>query len=414
MTQRVFFPSVLLILAACGGGPEAEFRTVVQDSAGVRIVENHGLSALGALGWSVEERPVLDLGGAGSEPELYQVMDAVRLQDGRIVVASNGSSALQVYSPGGQHLQTIGREGEGPGEFRSVFWVGRLPGDTIAAWDPSLGRLSVFGPDASLVRVVTPRGSLGLLPRAHGVLADGRLVLATGAGAGGSVGVPSQSRAYRDTLTYVVLGNDGAITDTLGRFPGTEMIAIGSPSAGLLVRPLPFGRTTSAAVHEGRVYISTADRYEVAAYSPDTGLQSVFRADRDPMPVTQQDIRDYREALVTLGGDGGARQDRQRDQLLDEAPYPETMPPLTALEVDAEGNLWVEEPRKPGSEQGSLWTVLSPQGVVRGTVRLPRGLRVKQIGVDWILGVALDENDVEHVRLHQIKKPAGRRATNRS
>ncbi|MEW5926167.1 MAG: hypothetical protein AB1941_01650 [Gemmatimonadota bacterium] len=412
MTERVFFPSVLLILAACGGGPEAEFRTVVQDSAGVRVVENRGLSALGALGWSVEEQPVLDLGGAASAPELYQVMDAVRLQDGRIVVASNGSKALQVYSPDGQHLQTIGREGEGPGEFQSVLWVGRLPGDTIAAWDPSLGRLSVFGPDASLVRVVTPRGSLGLLPRAQGVLADGRLVLATGAGAG--VGASPQSRAYRDTLTYVVLGNDGALADTLGRFPGTEMIGIGGPGAGLLLRPLPFGRTTSAAVHEGRVYISTGDRYEIGAYSPGTGLQAVIRADRDPVPVTQQDIRDYREALVTLGGDGGARQDRQRDQLLDEAPYPETMPPLTALEVDAEGNLWAEEPRKPGSEQGSLWTVLSPQGVARGTVRLPRGLRVKQIGVDWILGVALDENDVEHVRLHRLTKPAGGRATNRS
>lgn len=411
MTERVFFPSMLLILAACGGA-EPEFRTVVQDSAGIRVVENHGLSALDALGWTVEEQPVLDLGGGGSAPELYQVMDAVRLQDERIVVASNGSTALQVYSPDGQHLQTIGREGEGPGEFRSVFWVGRLPGDTIAAWDPSLGRLSVFGPDASLVRVVTPRGSLGLLPRAQGVLSDGRLVLATGAGAGG--GVSSQSRAYRDTLTYVVLGTDGVIADTLGRFPGTEMIAIGGPSAGLLVRPLPFGRTTSAAVHEGRVYISTGDRYEIAAYSPGTGLQTVFRADRDPIPVTQQDIRDYRKTLVTLGGDGSAHQDRQRDQLLEEAPYPETMPPLTGLEVDAEGNLWVEEPRKPGSEQGSLWTVLSPEGVARGTVRLPRGLRVKQIGVDWILGVALDENDVEHVRLHRLVKPAGRRATNRS
>ncbi|HEX8431789.1 MAG TPA: hypothetical protein VF625_10890 [Longimicrobium sp.] len=387
-----------LLLAGCDAAKGDTSSAVARDSAGVRIVENRGAEA---LGWTVDEAPMVDIGGEGEgEAALFQVTDAKRLRDGRIVIASAGNHELRVYGADGRLLRRAGREGQGPGEFSSPFWVGALRGDSIGVWDAGLGRLTVFTPAGDYARVMSPAGSLGMFPMAQGALADGRVVIAAG-GAGAPM---KPGAAMRDTQTYIVLGHDGALADTLGRFPDTEMVMVGSPATGLLVRPLPFGRQTVAAVHGARVYLATGNRYEIAGYEPGRGLRALIRADRPALAVTRRDIDDYRRTLVTLGGGGDATLRRQQEKALDDAPYPKRMAPLTGLAADADGNLWVEEARRPGDERGSKWTVFAPDGTTRGTVTIPSGLAVKQIGRDWILGVAVDDDEVEHVRLHRLTR----------
>jgi hypothetical protein len=401
MTARsAAYATVLLLLLGCEGAGSAGSPSVqTRDSAGVRLVENTG-SAPGALGWRVDEAPLVSIGGDGEAGgPLFQVTDAMRLGDGRIVVASAGTQQIRIYGADGRMLRVVGRAGEGPGEFRAPFWLGRLRGDSIAAWDVALRRFSIFTPAGDFVRSITPSGLQGVFPQAVGALPDGRFILATSTS---SQVLPPPGQARRDTAAYVVIDSTGAVVDTLGRFPGTEMIALGTPSTGFLMRPLPFGRETATAVQGGRLYVATGDRYEIAAYEPDGRLRAVYRADRRSVPVTREDVRDYRRTLVTLGGDA---QSKARDaKLLEDAPVPATMPPLTALEVDSAGNLWVQEPRKPGDAGESVWTVLAPDGRVRGAVRVPAGLAVKQIGSDWVLGVVVDEDQVEHVRVYHLAR----------
>jgi hypothetical protein len=390
---------LLLLLAACGIGAASEFSAVTHDSAGVRIVENRGLSALGET-WRVDAEPMREFGVGGAEP-VYRVTGAVRLSDGRVAVASSGQNAVRLFAADGRPERTLGRAGDGPGEFRTLFWIGVLPGDSIAAWDVANGRLAVFTPAGDLARSVAPRQPLGIFPMPQGVLPDGRLVVAAGAGVHG---VRLDGRVQRDTQAYVVLESDGAVRDTIGRFPGTEMIAVGRPGAGMLTRPLPFGLKTGAAVQNGKLYVATGERYEVAAFAPGGALRERIRAPVRRLPVTPEDIRDYRRGLVMLGGEGNARLATQERQLLDQAPYPGQMAAVVSLQGDEEGNVWVQEAQKPSDRRGTLWTVIGPDGRARARVRTPAGLNIHQIGRDWILGVALDDSEVEHVRLHRLRR----------
>ncbi|HET7233487.1 MAG TPA: hypothetical protein VFJ16_25980 [Longimicrobium sp.] len=365
----------------------------------MRLVDNRG-PAPGALGWKVNPAPLVSIGGAdGDDGALFQVTAAMRLGDGRIVVASAGAQQLRIYGADGRLLRSVGRPGDGPGEFRAPFWLARLRADSIVAWDVALRRFSIFTPAGEFVRSVRPAGTLGVFPQAVGVLPDGRYVIAASAS---SQLLPAPGQARRDTAAYLVIDPAGAVVDTLGRFPGAEVIAVGTPATGFLLRPLPFGRQTVTAVHDGRLYVGTGDRYEIAAYEPGRGLRAVYRARRQGLAVTREDAREYRRTLVTLGGTAQTR--AQNAKLLEEAPVPARTPPLTALEIDSAGNLWVEEPQKPGNARESVWTVLAPDGQIRGTVRLPPGLNVKQIGNDWVLGVVVDEDEVEHVRVHRLTR----------
>jgi hypothetical protein len=385
-------------LLGCGRDLPPKPSTSVRDSAGITIVENRGDASQAALGWKLGAAPTVDIGGGGAAAGPYRVVEATRLGDGRIVVASAGSNALDLYAPTGEHLRTVGRPGGGPGEFQALFWVGRLPGDSIAAWDASLGRLSVFSPAGDFVRAVTPRSSLGLFPLAAGVLGDGRVLIAVRSA---SAGLGSGIRVQRDDVSYVALASDGSV-QPVGRFPGTEML-LSSVGGGLLMRPLPFGRQTVAAARGERVYVGTGDAFELRAYEPGRGLRAIIRAQHQPVPVTATEVRDYQRTLVTLGAEGDARLRRQQAEMLEKAPYPKAMPPFTDLKVDPDGNLWTRGPTPPAASD-ARWTVFSPDGRIRGIVTVPAGLTVREIGRDWVLGTVLDDDEVEHVRVYTLIK----------
>jgi hypothetical protein len=96
--------------------------------------------------WSVSQRPTLRIGSEASEATRFgSIGFAARTATGRIVVLSSGKNAqLRVFDSTGSYLSTIGRSGDGPGEFRSPA-VLFLSGDTVVVFEqPPRSRIDVF------------------------------------------------------------------------------------------------------------------------------------------------------------------------------------------------------------------------------------------------------------------------------
>lgn len=75
-----------------------------------------------------------------------------RLSDGRFLLADfHDQDRVKVYAPDGTYERSVGRRGEGPGEFMSVASVSRLAGDTVEAYDFSLQRIVRLTPDFEVV-----------------------------------------------------------------------------------------------------------------------------------------------------------------------------------------------------------------------------------------------------------------------
>jgi hypothetical protein len=70
--------------------------------------------------------------------------------------------------------------------------------------------------------------------------------------------------------------------------------------------------------------------------------------------------------------------------------------------VDAEGNLWVQEWKVVPYER-RRFSIFDPDGRLVAAVTTPEGLRITDIGADYVLGVWRDENGVEFVRLHTLR-----------
>ncbi len=85
-------------------------------------------------------------------------------------------------------------------------------------------------------------------------------------------------------------------------------------------------------------------------------------------------------------------------------PRHETYPAFSVIRADAEGRIWLADYRAP-EEERRLWTVFSPDGHALGRVQTPDGLNVLEIGSDYVIGLIRDDLEVEHVRLHALRRP---------
>lgn len=76
---------------------------------------------------------------------------------------------------------------------------------------------------------------------------------------------------------------------------------------------------------------------------------------------------------------------------------------IERLLVDDRDYLWVEQFRPPWEERPRWW-VFNATGRWLGEVQVPLGLRILEIGSDYVLGHRRDENGVEYVSLYTLTR----------
>jgi len=91
-------------------------------------------------------QPTLEIGLIdGDEQYLFASIESVvRLSDGRIAVSDGGSFMVSFYDSDGRFAGSFGREGEGPGEFRSLSHMYVHGTDSLRVLDRRTGRISSF------------------------------------------------------------------------------------------------------------------------------------------------------------------------------------------------------------------------------------------------------------------------------
>ena len=222
----LLFPTAFLVsVAGCGETPISRTGTV-RDSAGIVIVDNADPIWSEVDAWSLSESPTLVIGVSegDSDYELFQIASAARLSDGRVVVASNGTHDLRYYSADGRHLRSVGREGGGPGEFRTLVSLAKLASDSLLVYDLALRRISIFDSEGEHCRDVSfATGGQLFMPIVVGRLSDGSF-LAHMANRQFAPGDSEFSTGeIRDSIITLRISPQGDILDTLGVFPNMKM-----------------------------------------------------------------------------------------------------------------------------------------------------------------------------------------------
>ena len=392
-TAVVLIGSVLCPLAlGCNtsetGGPAHS--PVTRDSAGIALIRFTMPLEEGVT--PIEANVALQVGvrGSGPEGELFRVVGAAYLSDGRVTVANAGTQQIKFFSAAGEFLQAVGRAGDGPEEFRSIAGIRRYRGDSLVAWDRARNRAVILDGEGRFHRAFP---LVGPNPAILGSFRDGSLLASSSLArlAGAAAGVPLPQvmdiPRYETTETEPIPVDSGV--------PNRTLVRLDFPNGGVYIDNEIFGHHTSVAVADSSYYIGLADDHTIRGYDEHGALRSILSWHGVALTVSGSDVEAFKaEAMQAAATDENRQFQRQRlAQLLAATRFPA----YADVMADADGRLWIRKYERPGNAMPQSWTVIDLATHVRKRVQFKPSDQVLDVGRGWALVLQRDELGVETV-----------------
>jgi hypothetical protein len=392
-------PLLLFLLAACGANGSSRSGVSVTDSAGVRIVTSTRPVWAAGQEWRLGAAPALTIGEQEGAPgqEFTRIRRTFTLPDGRIVAVNQSRPPeIRLFDAQGQYQSTIGKTGEGPGEFRYVWDAWFAPPDTIIVFDAGLSRMTYFDLAGTPARMVTfeQRGSAGIASLPFARFADGSFLLRRNRFIDASV-----TGNGRTVVPSLRGSADGTVLDTLGMFPDADYVTV--PDVGTT---LPrFARFAVYYVHGNSYWRGMGDDFTVDEYDVSGRHLRSLRRTWTPRPATDELVERLHAHALAAVTEQRARDFVERDYT--NTPRLETLPAYgPQWLVDGEDNLWVQD-YVTVVDSVTGWTVFDREGAWLGVLHWPTAFRPEEIGADYVLGVYRNQDDVESVRRYPLIKP---------
>jgi hypothetical protein len=321
----------------------------------------------------------------------FSAVNGVRELPGAAVLVSDGiEEVLLRIDPRSGRVDTLGRTGQGPGEYRSPDALHPLPGGGTLLVDLGNARLNILGPDGAyresvsiaqggegrpiivIPRAVDQAGRIYFLRRDPNPSADSAAVVRW-----------DRTRGTFETVTHVGLGN------TLTRQSGTA----NNQSIAQRPQPFPAGDAWSVAP-DGSVFVARASDYHAEWLRP-SGTVRGRPVRVTPVPVRSAEREEWTEEMSTAlrisvenrNGEtrmGFSRRPEPGGSDSDGLVWPATKPafPSGGAWVTPEGEAWVERSVPAGAPR--IMDVFGPDGALRRQVRLPAGRRVAGFGAGTV------------------------------
>jgi hypothetical protein len=335
--------------------------------------------------------PLLKVGGLNDD-ERYEILGftAVDLSSkGNLLIAPTGGvganrTLIRVFAPPGRFVRTIGRRGQGPGEFQQITSMTTGAADSIFVHDRVSQRRTVFD-------------STGVLARTQPRSGGDRCCFANGA----YLVVPGPDERAVDPGTPPPWDTVAVVVGRPGEGPAGErqiMVLPGYERFVCLNRS-PDGRCTSALARPfvpqpivriagDEIVYANAARYEFQVYSQSGVLLRTVRAAVTPTPVTKTDIDSARTSLLSRGS---PESKRQMEAGLSRIMFPSTQPVYRSLLTQEDGTVWVAACARQTPDR--CWARFDRSGKLQGALRIPARLTVQRFVMNHVIVSEFDTAD---------------------
>ena len=314
------------------------------------VVHNPDTPADGVRTLALEE---LWRRGGDDDQELMfgAIRRAVVDTDGVVFLLDSQLCEVMVLSPDGELVRTLGRQGDGPGEFRSPTDLCLMPDGTVAVTQMFPGRI------VKLTRTGDPAGAITV-----GDPTQGAFYMARGLKRGGDtvvLGVAEQhvdQQAGRATRESFI----GTFTED-----GRRAVTFASRTSVIDHRDLCYDevilgegpdRRYAVAPSGDVVVAEPRNGYELKIYAPDGSLRRTFTRDYEPW-VRDARARGIQERMLTTL--------RDRNAPHASIHFEDTEPDISSLRVADDGRIWVLTSRarwEPRSDALARYDVFTPDG----------------------------------------------------
>ena len=164
--RPVLYALSLPLLLACSSPPRTEIAAGTEGWEGTAVEEDSTLTVrtLGGSVWGrhgrLIEETAIGTEARGEEDLLGRVV-GMDMAGGHIFIADRIFKTVRVFDLAGNHVMNIGRQGGGPGEFRSITDLGIDPWRQHLVVREGTGVLHRFTLSGEYVRRIPTRGLFG-------------------------------------------------------------------------------------------------------------------------------------------------------------------------------------------------------------------------------------------------------------
>jgi len=271
-------------------------------------------------------------------------------QKGFIYICDLQDLKIKVFDPDGRLVRSIGRKGDGPGEFQNIGEIALLPDDRLVALDWEAHRISLFDTEGRFIK-------------SHKFVNWSYDIFLT---------TPSfyvrDERIFGEKTKLLVKAVDYAGNEifTYGSFEPHHSQEIRESGRRFSVsRPYDVRSILAGDPKNGWLYHCLNDRYVIEVYDQNGKLFRKIDRPYKPLPTGKEDKKKYLE--------GFARASEKDRALIDKNVQ---MPPVKTITdrmiVDDAGNLWVETNEEKTEQGKSLvaYDIFDEDGVYTARVWL--------------------------------------------
>jgi hypothetical protein len=259
----------------------------------------------------------------------------------RVFIYESGEGAIKVFGEDGRFLKTVGRKGQGPGEFGLAFFLGFCPDGRLLVTDFQNRRTSFFGPEGNFLASYQWTTNISI---PHLVLDNAYVV--------------QQSVFDADTEKLFLKSYDfeGAEVRTWGEFvpPGRKSMTAGE---ALITVSVPYSPRSVLAGDQAlrRIYHCRNDEYLIEVFDAEGRIIRMIDRPYELPAFTDADRAEY--TARTSGFPQAA-------EIYKDMPWPKVKTVTERMLCDDRGGLWVatNETKDDGGRKLTAYDVFDAEG----------------------------------------------------
>lgn len=334
------------------------------------------------------------------------------LSDGRVLVADPMSQLFMALSPDLSTATPLGREGQGPGEFRQPDGVWPLGGDLSLLVD--LGNARLTRVDAS--------GKMGettpiLIPGARMTAAipggtDARGAIYFQESVMGPRGMRDSVRVMRRDLQ----SGDQTPVATVKAAEFDRRESGGDGEMNVQIIPIPMSAVDVwGTTPDGGIYVARAGASRMEFVTPDGEHRVGAPLSIPTVPIRGAEQEEWQANQERTGSVGMSVEEvngqrrvslarARRSAAMRDLPWPDAKPSFTGpVFVDPDGRGWVRRARPAG--EPAWYDVFDQTGSHVGSVEFPEGRSLAGFGAESLYAARVDDLDLHHLERYSIPTP---------
>lgn len=305
----------------------------------------------------------------------FTAVSSIRtLSDGRIVVADVGENALVLLDSSGGMTSTVGRKGQGPGEFMDGRFLLPMRGDSTRLLDPTLRRVSVFDDQLRFVRTDS------LAEQISGHVGNRTAFTETG-----DVFVETFP-VFPDPSPHVYVLRWSATTGTVdtvatlkARQFGSGVIQRGNGPPSMMFQIVPYAPADDwGLMPDGQLVVVRAETRTIEWAGRSDSTKIIRSTSAPTIPVSD------------------AERNEESQQIRDLMPKFKPVYVAQSMVVGPSHELWMHR-TAADSIARSQWEVTDVQSGRMSLLSFPRGYHVVAVTPKAIFTVHADQNDIERL-----------------